>query len=171
MQELFSSKIDKSSVFETIEKLLVAKNFNIINKDENRPWGGFFVINEEQSELFIKEYFSDFNQKDLINENKLSPKILIVEPGKRLSWQYHFRRAELWKVVSGVVGVIKSNSDVENEITKHDPPSVIKLKQGERHRLIGLDSWGIIAEIWQHIDKSHPSDEEDIIRLQDDYGR
>jgi len=171
MQELFSSKVDKISVFETIEKLLVAKNFNIINKDENRPWGGFFVINEEQSELFIKEYFSDFNQKDLINENKLSPKILIVEPGKRLSWQYHFRRAELWKVVSGGVGVIKSNSDVENEITKHDPSSVIKLKQGERHRLIGLDSWGIIAEIWQHTDKSHPSDEEDIIRLQDDYGR
>ncbi|MEJ7674355.1 MAG: hypothetical protein WKF59_17085 [Chitinophagaceae bacterium] len=107
----------------------------------------------------------------MINGNKLSPKILIVEPGKRLSWQYHFRRAELWKVISGVVGVIKSNSDVENEITKHDPSSAIKLKQGERHRLIGLDSWGIIAEIWQHIDKGHPSDEEDIVRLQDDYGR
>jgi len=171
MQELFSYKADKTIVFETIEKFLVSKNFNIINKDENRPWGGFFVINEEQSELFIKEYFSDFYPKDLINGNKLSPKILIVEPGKRLSWQYHFRRAELWKVVSGVVGVIKSNSDVENEITKHDPSNVIKLKQGERHRLIGLDSWGIIAEIWQHTDKSHPSDEEDIIRLQDDYGR
>jgi len=48
---------------------------------------------------------------------------------------------------------------------------VIRLKQGERHRLIGLDEWGIVAEIWQHTNPKNPSDENDIIRLQDDFGR
>jgi len=47
----------------------------------------------------------------------------------------------------------------------------IKLQQGERHRLIGLAVWGVVAEIWQHTDASDPSDEDDIVRLQDDFGR
>jgi hypothetical protein len=47
----------------------------------------------------------------------------------------------------------------------------IKLTQGERHRLIGLDDYGVVAEIWQHTDKNNPSDEEDIVRVQDDFGR
>jgi hypothetical protein len=48
---------------------------------------------------------------------------------------------------------------------------VITLAQGERHRLVGLDVQGVIAEIWQHTDANHPSDEDDIIRVQDDFGR
>ncbi len=47
----------------------------------------------------------------------------------------------------------------------------ITLQQGERHRLVGSDGWGIIAEIWQHTDAANPSDENDIVRVQDDFGR
>tara|TARA_B100000795_G_scaffold265733_1_gene247955 strand:- start:90 stop:260 length:171 start_codon:yes stop_codon:yes gene_type:complete len=47
----------------------------------------------------------------------------------------------------------------------------IVLQQGERHRLIGLDDYSVVAEIWQHTDANHPSDEDDIIRVQDDFGR
>ena len=46
----------------------------------------------------------------------------------------------------------------------------VKLQQGERHRLIGLKDYGIVAEIWQHTD-SVPSDEDDIVRVQDDFKR
>ena len=48
--------------------------------------------------------------------------------------------------------------------------SQLKLNQGVRHRLVGLDDYAVVAEIWQHTDKV-PSDEEDIIRVQDDFGR
>jgi len=47
----------------------------------------------------------------------------------------------------------------------------INLKQGERHRLIGLDDFSVVAEIWQHTDLQNLSDENDIIRLNDEYGR
>ena len=47
----------------------------------------------------------------------------------------------------------------------------VSLEQGERHRLVGLDSWGIVAEIWMHVDPEHPSNEEDIVRVEDDYAR
>ena len=64
-----------------------------------------------------------------------------------------------------------SNTDEELEIQQLSSENFIQLGKGERHRLIGLDSWGIVAEIWQHTDSENPSDEEDIVRLQDDFGR
>ena len=47
----------------------------------------------------------------------------------------------------------------------------IILQQGERHRLMGLNDYAVIAEIWIHTDCNHPSDEDDIVRVQDDFGR
>ena len=102
---------------------------------------------------------------------KLSPKILIVKPNARLSWQYHNRRAEIWQVCKGTAGIIKSDTDIENEIEVYNEGDQIVLQQGERHRLIGLDETSMVAEIWQHTDKENPSDEEDIKRVQDDFGR
>ena len=170
MKFSFTRNSDKQTVFENIEQALLKQNFKIVDKDSNRPWGGFFVLNEDQADLFIEHYFSS-SKSEIATANKLSPKILIVEPGKRLSWQYHFRRAELWKVISGQVSIVKSQTDEEREPTNYSTGSIITLKQGERHRLIGLEDWGIVAEIWQHTDEHNPSDEEDIIRLQDDFGR
>lgn len=69
------------------------------------------------------------------------------------------------------MGVIISNSDTEGELKTLVNGDFIQMDKGERHRLIGLDSWGVIAEIWQHTDHNNPSDEEDIVRLQDDFGR
>jgi mannose-6-phosphate isomerase-like protein (cupin superfamily) len=136
-----------------------------------RPWGGFFVLAEDQASAFTKLFFPNLEMSQIQITNKLSPKILEVAPNKRLSWQYHFRRSEIWKVIGGKVGVKTSLTDEEGEIQELSSGAFIQLEKGERHRLIGLDSWGIVAEIWQHTDLNQPSDEEDIVRLQDDFGR
>ena len=102
---------------------------------------------------------------------KLSPKILVVAPEQRLSWQYHHRRAEIWRVIQGPVGVATSDDDEQSNVRSMGAGESITLKQGERHRLVGLQSWGILAEIWQHTDAKSPSDENDIVRVQDDFGR
>jgi len=167
----FSSKIPQGLIFEALEDYLKSLQLNIVTVDDSRPWGGFFVIDENQAEAFINVFFAELDKNEISKENKLSPKILIVAPGKRLSWQYHHRRAEIWKLIGGRAGVGTSETDEENETTYLSQGDVIKLKQGERHRLIGLDEWGIVAEIWQHTDPKKPSDENDIIRLQDDFGR
>jgi mannose-6-phosphate isomerase len=75
------------------------------------------------------------------------------------------------RVVNGTVGVVTSETDEEGALQKLAPGASIKLKQGERHRLIGLEDWGIVSEIWQHTDLDNPSDESDIVRVQDDFGR
>jgi len=170
MSLFFSLGSTKDDVFASIRNELNSNNLKVIN-DEKRPWGGFFVIDESQASQFIDIYFSSLSKNDLLAENKLSPKILIVEAGKRLSWQYHYRRAEVWKVIGGTVGIVRSNTDEENSIETFNTGEIIKLSQGERHRLVGLNDWGIIAEIWQHTNKEWPSDEEDIVRLSDDFGR
>jgi len=171
MKITIENKDSKAVVFDKIRNEIVNHNFRIVNEDQTRPWGGFFVIDESQASDFIATFFSHLKIDEVQITNKLSPKILVVAPEKRLSWQYHFRRAEIWKVVEGPVGVKISDTDVEGDLKTLNNGDFIKMDKGERHRLIGLDSWGIIAEIWQHTDQNEPSDEEDIVRLQDDFGR
>ena len=163
--------MEKSSKFTQIDEFLAKNDLKWSKKDENRPWGGFFVIEEDDPEKFIALFFPHLKKADLVISGKLSPKILLVAPKKRLSWQYHFRRAEIWKLIEGEAGVVTSDSDEEKETRHLNLGDIIELKQGERHRLIGLNNWGVIAEIWRHTDKDNPSDEEDIVRLQDDFGR
>lgn len=162
---------EKKERFENIEKQLQEQGFKIQDRDYDRPWGGFFVIDEQQANLFIETYFDDVEMSEANISGKLSPKILLVEPGKRLSWQYHHRRAEMWQVVEGPVGVIRSLTDEQKQIKKYTEGERITLQQGERHRLVGLEDWGVVAEIWQHIYADHPSNEKDIVRLEDDFGR
>ena len=95
----------------------------------------------------------------------------MVAPHQRLSWQYHHRRAEIWQVVQGPVGVATGLTDEQGEVKSHQVGERIVPQQGERHRLVGLHGWGILAEIWQHTDADSPSDEDDIVRVQDDSGR
>ncbi len=161
----------KEQLFKEIEKKLKSQGFRIQDFDINRPWGGFFVINEDQAQKFIDTYFNDVEMSDVNISGKLSPKILLVEPEKRLSWQYHHRRAEMWQVVEGPVGVVRSETDELGPVEEYSRGDLITLQKGERHRLVGLSNWGIIAEIWQHVDADHPSNEEDIVRLEDDFGR
>lgn len=129
------------------------------------------MIDESQASAFAAKFFPHLGMEAIRITTKLSPKILVVAPHKRLSWQFHHRRVEIWKILSGVVGVKTSFTDEEGALQKLAPDSFIQLDKGDRHRLIGLDSWGIVAEIWQHTDSENPSDEEDIVRLQDDFGR
>ena len=166
----FAPESNKPEVFSKVEEFLHALHLTLVNKDATRPWGGFFVIEERQAPEFAKLFFSHLNFSD-IKIGKLSPKILIVEPGKRLSWQYHHRRSEIWKVIGGEAGVVTSMTDEQGSVKKLGNGDTVQLMQGERHRLVGLQTWGIIAEIWQHVDAQHPSDEEDIVRVEDDFGR
>ncbi len=163
--------MDKNSIFKKTAEKLESQNFTVAKKDDQRPWGGFFVIDESQAPRFIETYFPTLSPEDFKGFEKLSPKILLVAPGKRLSWQYHHRRSEVWRLVEGVAGVVTSPTDEQGEVKKLAPGDLVRLEQGERHRLVGLDGWGVLAEIWQHTDAKNPSDEDDIVRVQDDFGR
>ena len=172
MQQSFKINTTKKEVFAEVEQYLYQQNLTIEKEDYNRPWGGFFVLVEEDAKKFISIFFSHLSIEQINISGKLSPKILVVAPDKRLSWQYHHRRAEIWKLIGGKAKIVTSEDDNETESKPLSKGDIVQLSQGCRHRLIGdPEEWGIIAEIWQHTDSQQPSDEEDIIRLQDDFGR
>ena len=157
--------------YQALKKEIESLGFDIVAQDFDRPWGGFLVIEEAQAQVFSNYFFKGLDADMLKIGEKLSPKILMVQPKARLSWQYHKRRAEIWQIYHGSAGIIRSNTDQENSMEIYSEGAQIVLAQGERHRLIGLDDFCVVAEIWQHTDQDHPSDEDDIVRVQDDFGR
>jgi len=168
----FDQTATRDDVFKKVEKFITDYGFTIVDKDTSRPWGGFFVMDEGEARRFSHIFFPTMEIAMSQMVGKLSPKFLIVEPGKRLSWQYHFRRAEFWKLVGGKAGVVTSSSDDQGDLEQLELNKVIQLPKGQRHRLVGMnEAWGVVAEIWQHTDPNNPSDENDIVRLQDDFGR
>jgi mannose-6-phosphate isomerase-like protein (cupin superfamily) len=160
-----------NQVFQQVESFILENGYTIVDQDFSRPWGGFFVLDESQSAQFAAQFFPGISLDSIQITQKLSPKFLVVAPNKRLSWQYHFRRAELWSVTYGPIGVAISDTDEQSEPGIYQVNEIITLPVGQRHRLVGLDQWGVVAEIWQHTDAANPSDESDIVRLQDDFGR
>jgi mannose-6-phosphate isomerase len=147
---------------------LATAGLTVVGEDLDRPWGGFLLISQVDLPQFIRAYFPDAGLQDVGEQLALSPKLLLVAPGQRLSWQYHRKRSELWRIVEGPVGISRSPSDDEPAMHTYEAGEILRLELGERHRLVGLDTWGVIAEIWQHTDPASPSDELDIVRVADD---
>jgi len=160
-----------AAVLSRVRASLASAGLTVVGQDLARPWGGFLLISQSEVGEFTRVYFPPAGLQDASEQLALSPKLLLVAPGQRLSWQYHRRRSEIWRVVEGPVGVSRSLTDEEALICSYAPGEVLRLELGERHRLIGLETWGVIAEIWQHTDTTSPSDELDIVRVSDDYDR
>lgn len=172
--DIFHSKEGLSKIDFTarLHAQLVMRNYFIAEGDLSRPWGGFFRISDKQSARFIAQFFPGVDLPRSTEGATLSPKFLVVEAGKKLSWQVHDRRAEFWRVLSGPVAVYRSKTDEQPESPEiFNVGETINLPVGTRHRLAGLDDRGVVAEIWIHTDPKHPSDEADIRRIADDFGR
>ncbi len=164
--------LTKEQIAEEVANSLEEKGLTIVDKDFERPWGGFYRIADKDLPKFLDIYYQGVELPEYARTMNASPKILVVEPWKRLSWQVHERRSEVWRVVRGPVAVYQSATDEQpDEPQSYIENEVITLPQGTRHRLVGEDDWGVIAEIWVHIDPTNPTDENDIRRIQDDFGR
>ena len=92
---------------------------------------GWFFYFEDNAQDFSNIYFNGLNTEKLMISGKLSPKILIIAPNKRLSWQYHHRRSEIWKVKSGKIKVVTSHDDLKEKKFFLKVGDEIKLYQGE----------------------------------------
>jgi len=168
-----SETIAENKVVEQIIKCINDSGYTFTEINVVKPWGAYFRFGEQDEEMFIKEFFPDVNpdRLQLGNGGGLSMKILLADPGQGLSWQYHRRRSEIWAFVSE--GAYKRSLDnKEGKLHQAKAGDIVQFKPHERHRLIGCNNaYTIVAEIWQHTDADNLSNEEDIVRLIDDYSR
>jgi mannose-6-phosphate isomerase-like protein (cupin superfamily) len=163
-------KQETELVFGRIKAEARGFGLEVCDEDFNRPWGGFLRFTEASLNAFFKAYWSGVDTG--VKAGRRDPKVLLVAPGQRLSLQLHHRRSELWRVLDGPVMIVHGPSTANLKYETFYPGETIHLACGEIHRLVGsLDSWGRVAEIWEHVDPSNPSNEADIVRLQDDYAR
>ena len=146
----------------------IVKNYNITDA-QIRPRWCFVAISSKEQKKFIKEFFP--KKFKILLDTPLTPKLLCVAPQKKLSWQYHNRRSELWILIQGQALISVSKTDKQPLPRPMTKEEVIKIETRYRHRLIGDSERGIVAEIWEHTDPHDISDENDIVRIEDDRKR
>lgn len=153
--------------------LAEARRFNLRLFEVNavKPWGGYLRFTQDSLVSFLATYWLDIDFEPPLAENNVAPKILLVAPQQMLSLQWHERRGEIWRVIDGPVQVTSGESWDTLSHDVYENGSLIELPPRKWHRLIGLEEWGRVAEIWDHTDATLPSDESDIIREHDIYGR
>ena len=109
---------------------------------EVRPWGSYEVLQE-----------SAVHKVKSIN----------VQPGKRISYQRHEKRAEHWFIVSGDAEVT-----IEGVVNRIGPGDSIDIGIGAAHRIANIGSGPLI---FIEVQTGTYFGEDDIIRLEDDFGR
>jgi len=107
-----------------------------------RPWGSYEV---------------------LVNTEGYKVKRIIVKPGGRLSLQKHFHRNEHWIVVSGTATVT-----VDEKRCLVRPNESTYIKMGQTHR---LENEGKIDLVMVEVQVGEYTGEDDIVRIEDVYGR
>lgn len=171
----FNQPIAKDAAFERVVEMIGELGYTIVETNESKPWGGFYRLSDGEAAQFIHDFFPGLT----LNEARLgspdvhlSPKFLLLAPGERLSWQYHNRRAERWHFLTDGV-YYTSDTDEQPAPTQAPAGTITQLRTGTRHRVASpnIDQYTLVAEVWQHTDPSNFSDEDDIVRLADDYQR
>jgi mannose-1-phosphate guanylyltransferase / mannose-6-phosphate isomerase len=131
------------------EVKLVVDKLKLLNRSEwdlpavvNRPWGTYQSLQEESG---------------------YKVKRITVNPGQSLSLQFHHKRAEHWMVVQGTAQVQIGDTEYKTE-----PGQYRYIPLGEKHRLtnVGKDLLVLIE-----VQCGSYLGEDDIVRLQDNYGR
>jgi mannose-6-phosphate isomerase-like protein (cupin superfamily) len=111
-------------------------------KFDRRPWGTFNVLDEGDN---------------------FKVKRIEVLPGKRLSYQKHAQRAEHWVVVNGTAKVTLDDRDIEVKAGES-----IDIAIGSAHR---VENPGEELLVFIEVQRGNYLGEDDIVRLQDDFGR
>ena len=87
----------------------------------------------------------------------------MVLPGKRLSYQRHARRSEHWFMVRGTAEVT-----LDGEVTRLSAGDSVDIPVGTDHRIANAGDAEVVFIEVQH---GEYFGEDDIVRLEDDYGR
>ncbi len=90
-------------------------------------------------------------------------KRIIVNPGERLSYQKHFKREELWTVVLGEATVTLNGA-----VSRYKAGESVRIPKEAFHRVANEESSPLV---FIEIQRGEYFGEDDIVRIEDDYGR
>jgi mannose-6-phosphate isomerase len=121
-----------------------SENVSVSEREfSERPWGSYTVLDDGEPDHKVKR--------------------LVVHPGKRLSYQRHAKRSEHWFIVSGTATVT-----LDGVVTTLSPGEAIDIPMGSAHRIANEGTDDVVFVEVQH---GSYFGEDDIVRLEDDFGR
>ena len=112
------------------------------NYKENRPWGNF---------------------ENLLDNTSCKVKKIVIHPEQAPSYQYHFKRSEVWVVVKGV-GELK----LDDVIYKVSSGDVFQIPLKAKHQ---IKNTGKDDLVFIEVQLGTYFGEDDIVRIEDNYGR
>ena len=115
----------------------------LTRREDHRPWG-YYVVLADEADHKVKR--------------------IVVWPGKRLSLQRHQRRSEHWHVVQGKAVVTLDDKQIPLEAGES-----VDIPKGAAHRIQNPDTQDNLVFI--EVQRGDYFGEDDIERLEDDYGR
>jgi cytidyltransferase-like protein len=135
-------KNSSSSIIQSFMHKESNRRKNILNQEVRCPWGSFTIIDEG----------TDYKVKQIK-----------VNIGEQLSLQYHNFRTEHWFVVSGSAEVILGDKKFIKKVNDY-----IYIPKYEKHRIKNISDKELI---FIEINHGKYIEEDDIVRLEDNYGR
>ena len=161
---------DKWTALRAIKDVFILENSLLVDDvDEHKPWGAYYRFAPNEKEKFLELFYKDV---DIDAPGDIHSKILVFAPGKKLSLQYHERRDEVWLVLHGEVEAYYGEGDELGEYNTYHVGEMFTYPANMRHKGgASGKGWAVVAEIWRHTDQDNLSNEEDIARISDDFGR
>lgn len=111
-------------------------------ESEEIPWVRFFVLH---------------------NQPTYKLKRMEVDPGGRLSYQYHYKRSEAWTIVEGV-GIITLDGDIKD----HSKGETVLIPHRVKHR---IENKGSKKVVFIEVQTGTYFREDDKVRIEGDYNR
>jgi len=112
------------------------------NTMELKPWGSY---------------------TNLLDEDYTKVKKIVIHPGEAPSYQYHFKRSEIWVIVKGTAQV-----KIDDEIHYYRVGDVVFIPKESKHQIKNICEEELI---FIEVQLGTYFGEDDIVRLEDKYGR
>jgi mannose-6-phosphate isomerase-like protein (cupin superfamily) len=107
-----------------------------------KPWGKYATVFEE-------EY--------------CKVKQIVIKPGEAPSYQYHFKRSEVWVIVQG-----KGTVKIDDVVTECKVGDTITVPIQSKHQ---IKNTGTKDLVFIEVQLGESFEESDIVRVEDKYGR
>jgi len=101
--------------------------------------------------------------KNLMDEEYTKVKKIVINPGEAPSYQYHFKRSEIWIIVKGTAEI-----KIDDVVTTHGVGDIIQIAKEAKHSVTNTCEDELV---FVEIQLGEYFGEDDIVRLDDKYGR
>ena len=103
------------------------------------------------------------NYTNILDESFTKVKKIVIKPGESPSYQYHFKRSEIWVIVKGIAEV-----KIDEVLSTYTVGDVIKVSKMQKHQPKNIGDEDLI---FIEIQLGEYFGEDDIKRIEDKYGR